>query len=244
MKCILGQKLDMTQTFGADGMVQPITRVFVGHCVVTQVKTQQQDGYTAVQLGLGIKKNVSKSLRGHTQGLPHLKDKAGFRFYREVRLPSVEGIERGMEISFATFSPGDQVQVTGTSKGKGFAGVVKRHGFHGHPTSHGHKDQERMPGSIGAGGVQHVFKGKRMGGRMGFDRVTIKNLDIVSVHPETRILFVRGSIPGAPKSLVLIQGQGELVFEKPIAHVQPLSETPVVETTAEETGLEQATPQS
>ncbi len=216
MKFILGQKIEMTQTFAANGAVLPVTRVFVGPCVVTQVKTQKKDGYEAVQIGSGVKKKLSKSLRQHFQGLPHVSEKRGFRFLKEVRVPSVDGVERGMEISLLTFSIGDRVQVTGTSKGKGFAGVVKRHGFHGHPTTHGHKDQERMPGSIGAGGVQHVFKGKRMGGRMGSDRVTVKNLDIVDVQVDSRTIVVNGSIPGARNGLILIQADGDLVFEKPL----------------------------
>ncbi|MBI4272723.1 50S ribosomal protein L3 [Candidatus Uhrbacteria bacterium] len=225
MKFILGQKLHMTQIFGPNGAVVPATRVFVGPCVVTQVKTQKKDGYAAIQVGSGAKKKISKSLRNHFQGLPHVSEKKGFRFLKEVRVPSVEGVERGMEIALSTFSIGDRVQVTGTSKGKGFAGVVKRHGFHGHPTTHGHKDQERMPGSIGAGGVQHVFKGKRMGGRMGFDRVTVKNLSIVDVNPDSHTLLICGSIPGAPKSLVIIQADGDLVFKKTASAVQETADT-------------------
>ncbi len=221
---MLGVKLDMTQQFGTDGRVQPLTRVQVGPCVVTHIRTQETDGYTAVQVGFGKKKKPSKSIQGHLQGLMGVSSKSAFRFLKEFRVPSVDSVNRGSALSLSAFAVGDIVKVTGTSKGRGFAGVVKRHGFHGHPTTHGHKDQERMPGSIGAGGVQHVFKGKRMGGRMGTEQVTVKNLQIVAIDTENGILSIRGSVPGARNSLVMIRAEGDMVFENPVVQKESTSE--------------------
>ncbi|MBI4250163.1 50S ribosomal protein L3 [Candidatus Uhrbacteria bacterium] len=215
MKFILGVKLDMTQAFDSTGRVQAITRVQAGPCTVTQVKTKEKDGYIAVQMGYGRKKNVSKAQAQALRGIQRVKDTDGFRFLKEFRLDKADAVEKGDIVSANVFSSGDRVQIVGTSKGKGFAGVVKRHGFHGHPTTHGHKDQERMPGAIGAGGVQHVLKGKRMGGRMGGTQVTVKNLEIVGVDPILGVLSLRGAVPGARNSLVILQGEGEVVFEKP-----------------------------
>lgn len=226
MKFMLGVKLDMTQQFGTDGRVQPLTRVHVGPCIVTQVRTQETDGYTAVQVGFGKKKKPSKSMQGHLQGLTGISPKNAFRFLKEFRVSSVEGINRGSALALNAFVVGDHVKVTGTSKGRGFAGVVKRHGFHGHPTTHGHKDQERMPGSIGAGGVQHVFKGKRMGGRMGGEQVTVANLKIVAIDTENGIFSLRGSIPGARNSLVMIRAEGDMLFENPSSKQEDVVQTP------------------
>ncbi len=229
MKFMLGVKLDMTQQFGTDGRVQPLTRVHVGPCVVTHIRTQEKDGYTAVQVGLGKKKKPSKAMQGHLQGLYGVSPKSAFRFLKEFRVDAVDGVDRGSALALSAFAVGDILKVTGTSKGRGFAGVVKRHGFHGHPTTHGHKDQERMPGSIGAGGVQHVFKGKRMGGRMGGEQVTVQNLQIVAIDTEKGIFSVRGSVPGARNGLIMIRAEGTMVFENPIARQENAEEVPLAQ---------------
>lgn len=199
MKFILGKKIAMTQVWDVQGRVVPVTVVEAGPCTVVQVKTNEKDGYRTVQLGFGVKKKLTKPMRGHFKDLPQ------FRWLREGEI-SVEGIKRGDIINTDVFSPGDKIKVIGTSKGKGFQGVVKRHGFHGSPASHGHKDQLRMPGSIGAGGVQHVFKGTRMAGRMGGERVTMSNLEIIEVNKDKNQLIIKGAIPGARNSLVMIVG--------------------------------------
>lgn len=199
MKFILARKIGMTQRFLPDGTRVPVTVLAAPNCQVTQLKTQEKDGYAAVQLGFGERKHPSKPLRGHLKDLPN------FATIREVRLESVEGLRRGQKIEVQTFSPGDKVRVTGTSKGKGFQGVVKRHHFRGAPKTHGTKDQLRMPGSIGATFPQHVTKGMRMAGRMGGDRVTVHNLEVIEIVPEKQLLLVKGAIPGAPRSVILIQ---------------------------------------
>lgn len=200
MKCILGKKVEMTQTWAENGRVIPVTIVKAGPCTVTQVKTDEKDGYCAIQLGFGAKKKMTKPMRGHLKDLPQM------RWLRECKIGKEE-VKRGDTIDVGVFEPGDKVKVIGTSKGKGFQGVVKRHGFHGSPASHGHKDQLRMPGSIGATDAARVFKGTRMGGHMGSDRVTITNLEIVEVDKEKGQLLVKGAIPGARNSLVMIVGQ-------------------------------------
>ena len=164
---------------------------------MTQVKTDERDGYRAVQVGFLPIRQLTKPMEGHLKDLPKLRHLA------EFRLPEATDLTRGQSIEASMFEVGDTVQVTGVSKGKGFQGVVKRHGFHGHPTSHGHKDQERMPGSIGAGGVQHVLKGRRMGGRMGGDQVTVKNLKVVEVR-DGGILALKGAVPGARNTILEI----------------------------------------
>ncbi len=186
----------MTQIFADDGRVVPVTRVTAGPCVVTKV-TPEKNG-TQVEIGFGEKHRRSF----HADAMPELS--------------------RGTELTVTTFAPGDIVQVTGISKGKGFQGVVKRHHFHGHPTTHGHKDQERMPGSIGTTGPERVFKGKRMAGRMGTDQVTVKNLEIVSVNAEKNELLIKGALPGAIGGVVIIQAPGALSFS-----VAPVSVAPV-----------------
>lgn len=197
MKFILAKKLEMSQVFRPDGTVVPVTLVQAGPCVVTQVKTSETDGYAAVQLGFLPKKELSKPEAGH------VKDLAQMSVLREFRLDAPSELKRGDAVEATVFAPGDTVQVTGISKGKGFEGVVKRHGFHGHPSTHGHKDQLRMPGSIGAGGVQHVLKGRRMAGRMGNEQVTVKNLEIVEVR-DNGILAVKGAVPGSRNSVIEI----------------------------------------
>ncbi len=214
MKYIIGRKIDMQQQYADNGMVVPFTLIKAGPCIVTQVKTAEKDGYDAIQFGYGQKKNIVKPQQGHLVGLIE-KPGRGFACMKEMRLSKpVTGVMRGDSVGVSSFVVGDVVDVTGTSKGKGFAGVVKRHHFHGQKASHGHKDQERMPGSIGSGGVQHVFKGKRMAGRMGGEQVTVKKLSIVSVDSENNIFAVNGAIPGSRNGLVVIVAhEGEMVFE-------------------------------
>jgi large subunit ribosomal protein L3 len=211
MKFILGKKLEMTQIW-QDNKVVPVTKIVAGPCFVVQVKTKDKDGYEAIQIGFGEKKekNIKKPQKGHLA-----KVGKNLRYLREFRLDKNGGGEEvkvkiGDVIKVDTFAPGDKVKVTGISKGRGFQGVVKRHNFAGAPASHGTKDQLRMPGSIGATGPAHVFKGTRMAGRMGGDQVTVKNLEIIEVDKENNILLIKGAIPGARNSLVLISGEGEL----------------------------------
>lgn len=204
MKYILGTKIRMTQIFSDKGAVIPVTIVKSGACVVTQVKTKSKDGYSAIQVGFGKKKRLTKQLVGHCKGLGSF---LYFREFREVNTP----VQVGETISIDSFVQGDKVKVTGFSKGKGFQGVVKRHGFAGGPGSHGVKDQLRMPGSIGAKGPAHVFKGMRMGGRTGFDQVTISNLEIIQVDREEGLLYIKGAVPGARNSLLIISGEGSII---------------------------------
>ncbi len=199
MKFILAKKLNMTQRFRPDGAVVPVTVVEAGPCTVTEVKTMERDGYSAVAVGFGTQKKMSKPVAGALKGLPPV------RFIREFRTPEAAGLLRGATITASVFAPGDQVSVIGTSKGKGFAGVVKRHHFHGHPASHGHKDQLRMPGSIGSKRQGPVEKGKRMAGRMGGDRVTVHGLEVIYVDTEKNLIEIKGAVPGARGSLLLIQ---------------------------------------
>lgn len=191
----------MTHIFKADGTVVPVTLVQAGPCVVTDVKTMERDRYSAVQVGYGASRQMNKAQRGEW------KELGAFEHVREFRMDPAMEAKRGDVIDVNAFAEGDHVDVVGTSKGHGFQGVVKRHGFHGGPASHGHKDNLRMPGSIGAGGVQHVFKGRRMAGRMGGDRVTVKNLEVVQIDPQKNVLAIKGAVPGAFGSLVMIQAR-------------------------------------
>jgi len=190
----------MTQVFDDKGVVAAATIIMAGPLTVTQAKTTEKDGYEAVQVGFGTRseKNVSKPVRGH------LKDLGVFAHMREFN--ASEAMERGAKIDISIFTPGDVVTVSAVSKGKGFQGVVKRHGFRGGPRSHGQKNKERAPGSIGGGARAgaRVAKGMRMAGRMGSDRVTVKNLRILQVDPATNTLLISGAIPGHPGSLVEI----------------------------------------
>ncbi len=213
MKFILGEKRDMTQKFTEDGNVIPVTGVAVGPCVITQIKTVSNDGYSAVQIGFGTKKHINKPLSGHFKKL------GNFRYVKEFIIKPEEenNFKVGDQITFQIFSAGDKVEVVGVSKGKGFQGVVKRHDFAGHPATHGHKDQLRMTGTIGAGGMQHVMKGKKMPGRMGTDQVTVKNLQIIEIDKDTKTLFIKGAIPGRRGSLIIVSGEGQMNLEAPAA---------------------------
>ena len=206
----------MSQMFDKEGNVMPVTKVQAGPCAVTQIKNQETDGYVAVQLGFGQKKNLSKALKGH------LKNLNDFRWLREFKNVGtgldLSTLKRGDQITLETFSEGEKITVTGVSKGKGFQGVVKRHGFHGHPASHGHKDQERMPGSIGSKRTGSVAKGKRMAGHMGNEQTTVNNLEIIKIDLENNTLYLKGAVPGRRGSLVEIVGEGEIkISDKQLA---------------------------
>lgn len=201
MKFILGTKLNMTEYFDEDGRVIPVTLVSTPSMYVTQVKTKDSDGYYAIQVGFGEKKekNLSKALKGHLKGL------GNFKYIKEFRLEKESEYKVGDIISaFDIFNTGDKVIISGTSKGKGFQGVVKRHGFKGGPRTHGQKHSEREPGSIGGGLRTHVPKGMRMAGRMGSDRITQKNLKVVFLDKENDLILIKGAIPGVRGSLVEI----------------------------------------
>ena len=208
MKYIIGTKVGMTQLFDEAGVVTPVTKVKVGPCQVTQVKTKKTDGYNAVQIGYKPKKKLSKSLTGHLKNLP------AFGYLQEVRLPEGETSERGRLIDASCLTAGDKVKVSGVTKSKGFQGVVKRHHFSGSPASHGHKDQLRMPGSIGAGGVQKVFKGMRMGGRMGGENITVGTLVISKIDLENNEIYIKGAVPGRRGGIVYIEADGEMPIVK------------------------------
>ncbi len=208
MKGILGKKVGMTQVFDEKGEVVPVTVIEAGPCFVVQIKTVERDGYTAVQLGFEETepRRLTKPQLQHLQksGLPALRNLREFRMSADdvARL----GFEEGHKVSVDIFEAGEYVDVSGTSKGRGFAGVVKRYGFSGGPKTHGQSDRHRAPGSIGACTTPgRVFKGKRMPGRMGGDRITAQGLRVVVVDPERNLMAVRGSVPGAKNGLVLIR---------------------------------------
>ncbi len=199
----------MTQVFKGDNVI-PVTLIESGPNFVIQVKTKEKDGYSAVQFGFGAKKekNVKKPQRGH---LEKIKNKISnikninFKYLKEFKLDSADKYNIGDKIDITTFTPGDKVNVVAISKGKGFQGVVKRHGFHGGPKSHGQKDRHRAPGSIGASWPQHVIKGMKMAGRMGGDRVTVKNLEVIEVDKENNLIALKGAVPGRRGTLVMIK---------------------------------------
>ena len=219
----------MSQLWQGEKM-SAVTKVQAGPCVVTQIKDSQKDGYQAVQLGFGQKKEkkIKKPQAGHLAKVkaasPELA--VNLAILREFR--GENNLTIGDLIDVGTFVVGDKVQAEGISKGKGFQGVVKRHGFHGHNTTHGTKDQVRTTGSIGASGVQHVLKGMRMPGRMGGGRVTVKNLEIMQIDQASNILYLKGAVPGARNSLVLISGPGEMIVKaKEEAKTEPKAEEQV-----------------
>ncbi len=212
MKFILAKKVEMAQVFDDKGKVHPVTWLEAGPIFVTQVKTKEKDGYTAVQVGFGSKKekNIAKPQ----------KKLGNFKYLKEFRLGvglpadsvsevSAKGAalaKEGDKIEVSSFAEGDTIEVSGTSKGKGFQGVIKRHGFHGGPRTHGQKHSERAPGSIGAVWPQRVLKGKRMGGRMGEDRITVKNLKVIKIIADKNMMAVEGAIPGNRGSVVEVRG--------------------------------------
>ena len=218
--------MPMTQIWDNDQVIA-VTPVLAGPCVITQIKTKQTDNYSALQLAFGERKakNLKKPQRAKYEklGLAPMH-------VREFRLENDMEVKAGDVITVESFAAGDLVQVSGTSKGRGFQGVVKRHGFQGGRKSHGNKDQLRMPGSIGAKGPAHVFKGMRMAGRMGNERVSVKNLKVVSVDLENNIIYIQGAVPGSIDALLEIKGRGELVIKatksakEAVAIEQPVAE--------------------
>ena len=210
MKGIIGKKVGMTQIFGDDGQAIPVTVIQAGPCYVTQIRTEEKDGYTAIQLGfeeLPPKRNGASRLNKPKVG--HLKRNGmnlpDLRYLREFRTKEVD-VEEGQRLTADVFAQGDRIDVVGTSKGRGTAGTVKRHNFNRQKKTHGQSDRERAPGSIGATSTPgRVLKGTRMAGRMGGERVTVQNLEVVVVDPEKNLLAVRGSVPGSKGGILLIK---------------------------------------
>jgi large subunit ribosomal protein L3 len=217
MKALLGRKLGMTQLFDADGNVARVTLIQAGPCVVTQIKTVENDGYNAVQIGFGEAKHQPKPQAGHLKAAG-----ANSRVVREIRIKDIEAghpnakareaaaaealaLEVGAQIDVTAFETGDKIQVTATSKGKGFAGTIKRHNFSRGPKTHGSRNY-RAPGSIGSGYPEHVFKGMRMAGHMGHEQVTTTGLKIVVVDEKLGVLAVSGAVPGPKRGLVVVRG--------------------------------------
>jgi large subunit ribosomal protein L3 len=203
MKGILGKKLGMTQIFDENGVVIPVTIIEAGPCYVTQKKTVERDGYNAIQLGFGEVRNgrLKKPITGHLKR----SSTPAIRYMREFQVTDPASYEEGQKIDVSIFTVGDKVDITGTSKGKGYAGVVKRHHFSGGPKTHGQSDRWRASGSVGAGTTPgRVFKGMRMAGRMGNERTTVQNLRVALVDAEKNLLAVRGAIPGSKNGLVII----------------------------------------
>jgi large subunit ribosomal protein L3 len=204
MAGIIGRKLGMTQIFSDAGAAVPVTVIEAGPCPVTQIRSGEADGYSALQLGFDMlrKDKATRAALGHAQ-------KAGLelapRTLREFRVDSVDGYEVGQELKVDQFQDGDRIKVTGTTKGRGFQGVVKRHGFRGRPASHGHP-KKRNPGTIGPGtNPSRVIKGKKMPGQMGASQQTVRNLRVERVDAERNLIYIRGAVPGSRNSLVFIR---------------------------------------
>ena len=203
IKGIIGKKLGMTQIFKENGAAEAVTAIEAGPCTVVQVKTETKDGYNAAKLGFGEAGRPKSSKRGHP------KEAKQAKYLREFRIDDIEGIEVGQKVDASLFKVGELVDVTGISKGKGFAGTVKRYHFAGGPKTHGQSDRRRAPGSIGASASPgRVFKGMRMSGHMGNARVTTQKLEVFEADPTRNLLLVKGAIPGAQNGLVLIKKSG------------------------------------
>lgn len=205
----------MTQHFTESGEVIPVTVIKSAPMVVTQVKTSDgKDKYSAVQIGMGKKKKLSKSLKGH------LKDLGNFAVLSEVRMSDVGNYSKGQKLDLSGFQVGEMVNVVGISKGRGFAGAIKRHGFAGFPASHGH-DRPRSVGSIGQRFPQHTRKGLRMAGHMGVESVTVKNLQVVEVDPKRHLITLKGAVPGHRNGLVKVVSTGKV---KPLVRIEEIKE--------------------
>ncbi len=209
---IIGRKLGMTQVFSEDRTVVPVTAIEAGPCFVTQIKRADKEGYNGVQLGFGEAKRLSSAEKGHLKKLGMLKH------LREFEIDDIEAVEVGQKVDVSMFQPGDLVDIIGISKGKGFQGGVKRHGFAGGPKTHGQSDRHRAPGSIGSSATPgRVFKGIKMAGHMGNERVTVRKLKVVEADAERNLLLVRGAVPGAKNGLLKIRKvtkQGESPVEE------------------------------
>ncbi len=204
MKALITRKLGMTSTISEDGTAQPVTLLSASPCVVTQIKTAETDGYQALQVGFETAKHTNKAQSGHFK-----KSKVEPKVVREFRTEGVElpeDLNIGTEMKADVFEVGDTVEVTATSKGKGFTSTIKRHNFHRQRKTHGGKGNTRQPGSIGSMYPQRIFKGKRMAGRSGGARTTVKNLKIAIVDADKGILAVTGNVPGPNKSIVIVKG--------------------------------------
>jgi large subunit ribosomal protein L3 len=204
---IIGKKIGMTRIFDERGRNIPVTVVEAGPCYVTQIKTDETDGYTAVQIGFEEvrEKVVTKPELGHLKAAGKV-----LRNLKEFRVEAVDGLKVGDEIHVDIFKKGDIISVTGRSKGKGFQGTVRRHNFNGGPKSHGQKDRLRAPGSIGASSSpSRVFKGMRMAGHMGDETVTVRNIEIVEIRPDKNIVLLKGSVPGSRNGIVQLVKSGD-----------------------------------
>ncbi len=198
---MVGRKLGMTQVFDDNGVALPVTVIECGPNVVTQIRTEEKDGYEAVQLGFGISKRLNRPEQGHRKASGFMSD-----VLREVTASSLDDIEVGRQIKADTFAAGELVDVTANSKGRGFQGGMKRHGFSGGPKTHGQSDRWRAPGSIGSSATPgRVYKGIKMAGHMGNNRVTVQNLEVVRVDTDRNLLLIKGSVPGPSKGLVTIR---------------------------------------
>ena len=196
---IIGRKIGMTQVFGENGRVEPVTAIEAGPCFVTQIKRAAKEGYDAVQLGFGAAERLNSPQKGH------LKKVGMVKHLREFETSDIDSIEVGQRLDVSMFEAGDLVDIGGISKGKGFAGTVKRYHFAGGPKTHGQSDRHRAPGSVGAGTTPgRVLKGQRMAGHMGNEKVTVRRLKVVEADPERNLLLVRGAVPGARNGLVTI----------------------------------------
>lgn len=201
MKALIARKVGMTTTIAEDGTAQAVTLLSVAPCIVTQLKTNDIDGYTAIQLGAENDKKPAKPQIGH-----FAKSKVQPKVVREFRIDELpEDLKVGEAITTEVFSIGDTVQVTGTSKGKGWAGTIKRHKFHRQRKTHGGKGNTRKPGSIGSMYPQHIFKGKKMAGQMGHERVTVKNLKVSLIDNDLNVIGVNGPVPGPRKGIIMIK---------------------------------------
>ena len=202
---IIGKKIGTTQVFQDNGRADCVTAIQAGPCAVVQVKKMEKDGYDSVQLGFEPVRRLNKPEEGHVRQSGEL-----YRYLREVGADDLSGVEVGGKVDVSMFQPGDKVDATGWSKGRGFAGGVKRHHFAGGPKTHGQSDRHRAPGSIGAGtSPGRVIKGLKMAGHMGNARITVRNLQVVVSDPERNLLLVRGAVPGARNSLLLISKAGQ-----------------------------------
>ncbi len=203
MKALLTRKVGMTSLVSPDGVMTAVTLLSASPCVITQVKTAEADGYQAVQLGMEIAKQPTKAAEGHAKKA----EVAPSKVVREIRVDEItEDLTVGTELKADVFSVGDEVQVTGTSKGKGFAGTIKRHNFHRQRKTHGGKGDTRKVGSIGSMYPQRIFRGKRMAGRMGHDQVTVKGLKVALVDTDLNVIAVTGAVPGPRHSVVILKG--------------------------------------
>ena len=237
---LLGRKMGIIQVFDKNDRLRGATVIETGPCLITQIRNEERDGYAAVQLGFAAAKHVNKPMRGH------LQRQGDLRYLREFPVDDPSEHKIGDRLGAEMFQEGDRVDVTGTSKGRGFAGVVKRHGFAGGPKTHGQSDRHRAPGSIGAGNTPgRTFKGMRMGGHMGSEKVTIRNLEVLQSDPARGLLIVAGSVPGATNGLLKIRYSAQTLDaarkREPAesedasasAEEQPKSEVPAGEPTAE-----------